>query len=227
LHACATTDSDGYVTLQTAPYRTHHLLATAALALTRPGDRVFEGGVSSGYFAGVLVRAGRRVDGHELDPAAAQRARDVCETVVVGDLQTFDPAALEPGYRLVLFGDTLEHIADPVPVLRGLRRKLTDDGHLVVSVPNVANWAVRLGLLVGRFEYRDRGILDRTHLRFYTRRSLAHMLEDAGFRVDRISGAIPVPLVRGERVARAVHRIGNVRPSLFAYQFVVTASPAR
>jgi 2-polyprenyl-3-methyl-5-hydroxy-6-metoxy-1,4-benzoquinol methylase len=214
---------DGYVTLQTTPYRGHHLLAEAVLAHTEPGDRVLEGGVSSGYFAEVLVRAGRRVDGIELDPVAAERARRVCERVVVGDLQHIDVEELGGPYDLLLFGDTLEHVPDPVAVLRALANELRPGATLVVSTPNVANWAIRLGLLLGRFRYTDRGILDRTHLRFYTRRTLVEMIEQAGFRVDRVVGTIPVPLLRSEPLCRLAHAVGNLRPSLFAYTFVVTA----
>ncbi len=216
----------GYVALQAIPYRGHHLLAEAVLANTRPGDRILEGGVSSGYFAELLVGAGLRVDGMELDPVAAASAARVCERVVVGDLQQIDLDDLDGPYDVVLFGDTLEHIVDPVSVLRSLRTKLRHDGVLVVSIPNVANWAVRLGLLFGRFRYTERGILDRTHLRFYTQRTLVEMLQRSGFQVCRIAGTIPVPLLRSERLCRIAHGVGNLRPSLFAYTFVVTARMA-
>ena len=216
-------DADGYVPLQTTPYRGHHLLAEAVLRTTQPGDRVLEGGVSSGYFANLMVRAGRRVDGIELDPLAAERARRVCERVWVGDLQQINVDELHGPYDLLVFGDTLEHVPDPVAVLRALAPTLRPGGALVVSIPNVANWAVRLGLLAGRFHYTDRGILDRTHLRFYTRRTVVEMLEQSGFAVDDVVGTIPVPLVHGEPICRVTHRIGNLRPSLFAYTFVVTA----
>lgn len=216
-------DAEGYVALQTTPYRGHHLLADAVLGATEPGDRVLEGGVSSGYFAELLVRAGRRVDGIELDPVAAERARRVCERVWIGDLQQIDVDQLDGPYDVLLFGDTLEHVPDPVTVLRALVTKLRPGGVLVVSIPNVANWAVRLGLLAGRFRYTDRGILDRTHLRFYTQRTLVEMLEHAGFTVDKVVGTIPVPLLHSERLCRIAHRVGNLRPSLFAYTFVVTA----
>jgi 2-polyprenyl-3-methyl-5-hydroxy-6-metoxy-1,4-benzoquinol methylase len=187
---------------------------------------VFEGGVSSGYFASVLTRAGLRVDGHELDPVAAERARRVCERVYEGDLEQFDADELEGMYDVLLFGDTLEHLADPVTVLQRLSKHLAPTGTLVVSVPNIANWAIRLSLLTGRFRYTDRGILDRTHLRFYTRVTLVEMLETAGFRVQSVVGTIPVPLVKSETLGRLTHRIGNLRSSLFAYTFIVTATPA-
>jgi len=218
-----TTDEHGYVQLQTIPYRGHHLLAQAVLDVTRPGDRVLEGGVSSGYFAAVLADAGLRVDGHEIDPAAAEEARRVCEHVFVGDLDTFDPAELPHDYEVLLFGDTLEHLPDPPAVLARLRTRLVPGGHLVLSIPNIANWAVRLGLLAGHFDYAERGILDRTHLRFYTRATLVDMLGQAGFEVTRLVATVPVPALRSEAPARLAHRVGNLRPSLFAYTFVVTA----
>jgi 2-polyprenyl-3-methyl-5-hydroxy-6-metoxy-1,4-benzoquinol methylase len=225
LRASADADDQGYVHLQTIPYRGHHLLAKAVLDVTEPGDRVFEGGVSSGYFASVLVRAGLHVDGHELDPTVAERARKICDRVYVGDLSAFDPGELEVTYDVLLFGDTLEHLPDPAAVLRRLRTKLDPGGALIVSVPNIANWLLRLSLLAGRFNYTDRGIMDRTHLRFYTVHTVAEMLGDAGFRVESLVGSIPVPGVTGERAGRITHRIGNLRPSLAAYGLIVTARP--
>lgn len=224
LRRVAASTDHGYVELQTIPYRAHHLLAEEALSVPRPGDRVFEGGVSSGYFARVLVESGRRVDGHELDPAAAEEARAVCEKVHEGDLQIFDADELDGPYQLMLFGDTLEHVPDPASVLRRLRSQLADDGHLVVSIPNIANWTVRLQLLFGRFRYTDRGILDRTHLRFYTVATLPEMLADAGFSVVKLQASVPVPGVTGEALARVAHRVGNLRPGFFGYNLIATCT---
>lgn len=218
-------DENGYVELQTIPYRAHHLLASTVLAHTEPGDRVFEGGVSSGYFARAITEAGRHVDGFELDPEAAERAKEVCETVWQGDLATFDFSELNGPYDLVLFGDTLEHVPNPEAVLAEIRSQLADDGTLVVSVPNIANWTIRLSLLAGRFSYSDRGILDRTHLRFFTVATLRKLLEDSGFVVDDIIAAVPVPLVTSSSLARLGHVVGNLRPNFFAYNMIATAHP--
>lgn len=218
----------GYVALQPAPYRGHHLSAAQVLEHTEPGDAVFEAGVSSGYFSRVLVAHDRVVDGFELDPEAAVEAEEVCRSVHVGDLDAYDLEGALPdaGYQVVLFGDTLEHLPDPSAVLRRLRPKLVDDGRLIISIPNIANWTMRLSLLAGRFRYTDRGILDRTHLRFYTRRGLIEMLDEAGFVVEHLEGSIPVPGVANETLCRIAHRLGNLRPSLFAYTFVVVARPS-
>ena len=223
----ATPDQTGYVHLQDIPYRAHHLLAAEALAATEVGDVVFEGGVSSGYFAEVLTSNGRIVDGFEIDPVAAERARRVCRHVWTGDLTSFDTGQLDGPYDLILFGDTLEHLPDPVTVLTDLRRSLKPDGTLIISMPNIANWSIRLSLLFGRFEYADRGILDRTHLRFYTPNTVTDMLEPAGFSVRSIVAAVPVPGVRSSRLCRLTHRIGNLRKNIFAYNYIVTASASR
>ena len=215
----------GYVTLNAVPYRAHHLLLTESLRTTSVNSEVFEGGVSSGYFARTLVEAGRTVDGHELDPTAADEAREVCRTVYEGDLQQFGSAEVPEtvAYDLLVFGDTLEHISDPASMLQRLSERLRPGGHLVVSVPNIANWSIRLQLLAGRFRYVDRGIMDSTHVRFYTRRTLVEMVESAGFTVEKVQAAVPVPGVTSEGMARLTHRIGNLLPGLFAYNFVVTA----
>ena len=100
-------------------------------------------------------------------------------------------------FDVVLLLDVLEHLRDPERILRRARRALTG-GRVIVSLPNVANVTVRLTLLFGRFEYTERGILDRTHLRFFTRRSALRMLRDAGFTVEhREMTVIPLELIVG------------------------------
>jgi 2-polyprenyl-3-methyl-5-hydroxy-6-metoxy-1,4-benzoquinol methylase len=219
-------DADhGYVKLQDVPWRGHWLLQREVLRHTKPGDRIFEGGISSGYLSRKFVEEGRHVDGAEIDPLAAEQARKICDRVWVGDLQTFDVAEMDLNYDVLLFGDTLEHLPDPMAVLQRLRTKLSPTGVLVVSLPNVANWSVRLRLLLGNFNYRDRGILDRTHLRFFTKRTAVKLLEDAGFAVVRQQAAVPVPLLTSARLSRFAYAVGNLWPSLFAYTFIITARP--
>src|SRR4051812_40289038 len=189
----AGTSDDGYVPLQRTPYRGHQLVIDTVVNHSTPGDWVFEGGVSSGYVAAEFVARGLKVDGADIDPAAAEAARAHCDTVLVGDLQTLDLSPLRSDYRVLLFADTIEHIPDPGALLRRVRPRLRADGVLVLSVPNIANWAMRLSLLFGRFRYTDRGILDRTHLRFFTRSTLVELVEGSGYRVVDVTASVPVP----------------------------------
>ena len=131
----------------------------------------------------------------------------------------------------VLAADTLEHLSDPGRMLRLVHDALPPGAPLLVSVPNIANLYVRLNLLVGRFPYADRGLLDRTHRVFFTRSLLRHLLAGAGFRVEReVVSTIPLRLVlqrlpSAALVAAEVVLEGLTRllPTLLGYQLLVVA----
>jgi len=208
----------GYVPLNERRHRAHAKLLEAV----GTGNRVLDVGCSSGYLARPLAERGNTIVGLELDPEAARAAEEFCELVLVGDVETMD-LPLEPGsFDVVLGGDVIEHLRDPTAALARLRPYLRPGGRVVLSTPNVANWAIRLSLLSGRWRYTDRGILDRSHTHLFTKATLAETLERAGYRVERIDFSVPVPgdsdLLDG--VGRA---FGRLRPSLFAYQFVAIA----
>ena len=98
-------------------------------------------------------------------------------------------------------------------------------GRLVLTTPNVANWAIRLSLLGGRWRYTDRGILDRTHIHLFTRKTLVETVEAAGYRVLELDHTAPVPILGTPTVERVAHAVARLRPSLFAYQFLLAATP--
>jgi 2-polyprenyl-3-methyl-5-hydroxy-6-metoxy-1,4-benzoquinol methylase len=215
--------STAYVPLNQRPWGGHALLSTLALA----GDprRALDVGCSTGYLALPLVAAGVEVTGLELDPLAAAEARTVCKDVLVGDVETME-LPFEPGsFDLVLCADVLEHLRSPGDVLERLQPLLREGGRLVLTTPNIANWAIRLSLLGGRWRYTERGILDRTHTHLFTRKTLAEALEAAGYRIVVFDHTAPVPLIGTRHVERLAHALARLRPSLFAYQFVVAATP--
>jgi 2-polyprenyl-3-methyl-5-hydroxy-6-metoxy-1,4-benzoquinol methylase len=215
---------DGYVPLNERPLGGHARLLSMVLA-DGPRD-VLDVGCSSGYLAAPLAEAGARVVGIELDPAAAETARSVCAEVLVCDIESTH-LPLEPAsFDAIVCGDLVEHLRDPEAVLIRLRPLLRPGGKLVLSTPNVANWAMRLSLLAGRWRYTDRGILDRTHAHLFTRRTLVEMLERAGYRIVELNHTAPVPMVGTPAIERGAHAVARVRPSLFAYQFVLAATPA-
>ena len=215
-------DTAGYVELNLRPLGGHARL----LELVGSGKRVLDVGCSSGYLARPLVERGCVVIGVERDPAAAEVARAVCEDVLVGDVETMELPFEDGSFDVVLCGDLVEHLREPEAFLTRVRRALAPGGRVVLSTPNVANWAMRLSLLVGRWQYKDRGILDRTHTHFFTRHTLVETLELAGYRVVELDFTVPVPYVGGPKVERLAHALGHVRPQLFAYQFLVSAELA-
>ncbi len=129
----------------------------------------------------VLVSQGCTVVGIELDPQMAERAEQFCERVIVGDLDSLDLERElgEERFDAIVAADVLEHLRDPLAVLRTLRPFLADEGAFVISVPNVAHGSVRLSLLSGHFDYQEIGLLDSTHLHFFTRASFEELLDEA------------------------------------------------
>jgi 2-polyprenyl-3-methyl-5-hydroxy-6-metoxy-1,4-benzoquinol methylase len=213
----------GYVPLNERPHGGHARLV--ALTLGGAPRDVLDVGCSSGYLARPLVDAGARVVGIELDPVAAEEAREVCAEVIVGDVETVDLPWEPRSFDAVVCGDVVEHLRDAGTALARLRPLLRPGGRLVLATPNVANWAMRLSLLAGRWRYTDRGILDRTHTRLYTRKTLVDLVRGAGYRVVQLDHTAPVPLVGTPAVERVAHAVARVRPSLFAYQLLVVATP--
>jgi 2-polyprenyl-3-methyl-5-hydroxy-6-metoxy-1,4-benzoquinol methylase len=215
--------AEGYVAFNERPLSSHRRM----LDLVPAGGRALDAGCSSGYLSERLAQRGFAITGLELDAEAATVAERWCEQVLVGDVERME-LPLEPeSFDLVLCGDILEHLRDPEAALARLRPLLKPGGRLVLSTPNVANWAIRLSLLFGRFRYTERGILDRTHAHFFTRSTLREALERSGYEIVVYEHIVPLPLLRAAPLERLAHAIGGLRPSLFAYQFVVAATPAR
>ncbi len=206
----------------------------AALDWIPAGARVLDVGCATGYFARRLVREkGCTVVGVEADERAGREAAGVCERVYVGDLE--DPsflAGIDASGDVVFLGDILEHLAHPRPVLRRAHAWIAPGGCLVCSVPNVAYWKIRYELLRGRFEYADVGILDRTHLRFYTRRTLERLMAENGYRVTDVRAVCSDrnllgggPAAPGARPSRAGAALAGWWPGMFATHYLVRAVP--
>ncbi len=154
-----------------------------AVGLIGSNKRVLEFGCATGRVSKALKDRGCTVVGVEQDSEMASVAEKVVDHLVQIDLDV-SSLDIELGgetFEAALFGDVLEHLRDPLSVLRATRRLLEPHGVLVVSVPNVGHVDLRLALLRGEFEYRSWGLLDRTHLRLFTLSSLESMLDDAGF----------------------------------------------
>jgi O-antigen biosynthesis protein len=152
--------------------------------------------------------------------------------VIVADLDHADLRQLVENqqFDVIVFGDVLEHLRDPLPALRQARTLLAPGGYVVISIPNVAHGDVRMSLLLGRFPYRNLGLLDNTHLRFFTRANLRELLDDAGFAAIEVR-TTSAPLfgtelgVREDEIEPAVVQLISADPDALVYQFVLTAVP--
>jgi 2-polyprenyl-3-methyl-5-hydroxy-6-metoxy-1,4-benzoquinol methylase len=130
--------------------------------------------------------ARRRVVGLEIIPAVAAEARNVLDEVITGDLQQVDLPFHHATFDCVVFADVLEHMVDPTGALRKVRPLLRERGVIVCSIPNIRHYTTFIRLLMHGWEYTDFGIFDRTHLRFFSLRSMQQMLSDAGYCIATI-----------------------------------------
>lgn len=198
------------------------------------GQDVLDVGFGDALFAAELQRAGNRVTcAGALPPGEA--ARDIDQYIQADPAFGLAPVLHETGPRkfdTILLLDILEHLPEPEKVLRDALALLKPNGRIVVSIPNIANVTVRWMLLFGQFEYHDRGILDRTHLRFYTRNTARRLLESCGYGdVRRKMTVIPVELLFASprilvQMLRALLMAATAAmPGLFGYQTFLVARP--
>ena len=170
-----------------------------ALSLIGYNKAVLEVGCSTGFFTKVLVERGCNVVGIELDPEAAAMAEKWAERVVVGNIDERDvwSEVKDESFDVVVFGDVLEHLRDPLGSLREAVRKIKPTGFVVTCVPNVAHGDVRIALQQGKFRYSESGLLDETHLRFFTLETLRELLGQAGLVIVDTERVV-VPLFHSE-----------------------------
>jgi 2-polyprenyl-3-methyl-5-hydroxy-6-metoxy-1,4-benzoquinol methylase len=187
-------------------------------------------GAAQGFLGQMLQGTGLAIDAVEPHKEWAEHARPFYRQVFPS---TVEEARLpDNAYQAIVCADVLEHLAEPTVVLGQLRRTATPDAAFIISLPNVAHLAVRMMLLFGRFPRMERGILDKTHLHFFTRDTAIQTLELAGLRVERIS-ATGVPLDEVWRngegkflyntMMRTQHVALRAAPRLFAMQWVFLA----
>jgi 2-polyprenyl-3-methyl-5-hydroxy-6-metoxy-1,4-benzoquinol methylase len=210
-------------------WSSHSIIASYLNALPAQ-SKVLDVGAASGTLARMCQNKMLRLFGVEPNPDWAQMASPMYEKMWVCSISDLEESALS-GYDVVVLGDILEHVPTPEIVLNQLVEYQVPGARFIISVPNVANLWVRLNLLFGRFDYADRGILDRTHLRFFTRKTLVAMLENAGLEILSIrSTPIPLELISdffvtppGRLIHALLAKCTSLLPSLLGYQFVVDA----
>lgn len=138
---------------------------------------------AGGLSATLKARQAVEIHGVEIVEQAAEQARQHVDRVWNCEIEKALPELPEGYYDCIVIADVLEHLLDPLYVLTELKRKLAPNGRLIASIPNIQNWGVLSELLQGKWDYRSEGILDRTHLRFFTRKSVQELFWSAGFRI--------------------------------------------
>lgn len=184
------------------------------LSLVQSGETVLDVGCATGYLGEALRRAkGCRVVGVDIDAAAAIRAAEVLDEAFVWDIESDDPLPVPQGvFDRIILGDVLEHLRRPDRALARLVAYLREGGTMIASIPNVGYLPVRVSIVLGRFEYQDLGHFDRTHLRFFTRKTAMRLFELSGLRVLRMYNT-------------GIAAVIPLWPTLLAAKFVLVAAP--
>lgn len=192
-----------------------------------PPSRILDVGCSGGLFAEQARAAGHEVTG--IDYAEIRGVRDRIDRFFVADLEKGIPAEVGSNFDVVVAGDIIEHLSKPTEVLRQIQSVLRPGGQVLLSVPNFGHWYPRVRVATGLFGYDRRGILDNTHLRFFTRSTLRRTVRQAGFDIlSEVCTGLPLGAVGMSDASLPLRALGRadgwlvrMRPTLFSYQYIL------
>jgi len=216
-------------------YSSHHF---ARLAIGT-GEDILDVGCGRGELAQEFVRRGNRVIGVDILPrekVSPDLDSYIQENFHIAGLARIKERLGARRFDKILLLDVIEHVPDSEGMLRECLSLLRPGGQLIVSVPNIANISVRLMLLFGRFDYVPRGIMDRTHVRFFTRKTITKLFEEEGGSIIRREmTVIPLEVITGlaprNPLVRLMHGalilLTRLFPGLFGYQTFIVAEPRR
>lgn len=181
----------------------HDLINPELMALIpATARRVVDVGCMKGSLAKVhrAAHPDCEVYGIDIDADYAAAAAEHCNRALAGDIETMDAALFDSLFPsdCWVFGDCLEHLRDPWAVLRRVRAKIDPQGCLLACIPNAQHWSVQWRLVTGLFQYEDQGLLDRTHVRWFTRHTMFELFADTGWHVEQaISRTMHFPQDQG------------------------------
>ena len=192
--------------------------------------KILDVGCAAGMMAAALKhRHNAEVWGIELADDIAQVASSNLDRVICGDIAQVWQELPDGYFDTIIFADVLEHLENPYAVLENIKTKLSAGGKVIASIPNVRHWSVLKDLLEGKWDYTDAGILDRTHLRFFTRKSVVELFENAGYAIQDAKATVfgdqvpPSGLI--EFLAKAGLEVSSLAEDSKHYQYIVKAAP--
>lgn len=212
------------------PLSSHQQIATYVRELKR--GPILDVGSAQGMFGQLMQGSGIEIDAVEPHPVWAESAKPFYRQMFQATIE--DAPLPDSRYNVIVCADVLEHTVNPVAVLNRLRACATPDATFIISLPNVAHVAVRTMLLFGYFPKMERGVLDKTHLHFFTRETAIDMLRRAGLTVKkRMATVAPLHEIwpRGEgslpfrMLWHMQHTALKIAPGMFAYQWLLAATP--
>lgn len=206
--------------------------AAQILRLIRHDSKVLEVGCATGYMSQILKeKMGCSIIGIEIDEIAANEAQKYCDKIILGNIEhiDFDEYFLDQEFDYIIFADVLEHLLDPETILKKCQRVLKNEGAILSSIPNISHSAISLNLLRGNFNYNRIGLLDETHVKLYTKKSIYTLFEKSGFNITYLNRTIIFPEFTEFNIDRStfpkevIDYIYNNNEEAETYQFIIQA----
>lgn len=192
-----------------------------SVSLIPENSKILEIGCATGFMGEYLIKNKKcHVTGVEIGRQESKEAKKRLNRVIEGDIENDTIFELiHDKFDVIFASAVIEHLKNPWKILKSLKKYLKKDGILIVTTSNIAHWSMRLQLLKGKFEYEKYGILDDTHLRFFSIETFKKLIEDSGYRIDYFS----IDSVGGG-LPKISKFLGKFFPGLFAYQMLIKAS---
>ncbi len=200
------------------------------ISLINSNQKILDIGCFKGYIAKELKEKNCKIIGIELDKEAAKEASKYCDQVINTDIEKLNFSFPNEYFDYIIIADVIEHIRNPEELLIKIKPYLKKTGSVIISTGNIANWYIRLNLLLGRFDYKDRGLLDKTHVRLYTLKSFKDLINKTEFKVKKCL-VTPIPILllfpkhEDSNILLFFHTLNYYITlgwkKLFAYQFIL------
>jgi O-antigen biosynthesis protein len=195
---------DPILNLDESPHSPHSIIPRL---ISKKNAFILDVGCNNGLIGREIIKLSQAsVDGIDINKEALKEAGESYRKVFRRDLYESKLEIESENYDYIIFSDILEHLPRPDLVLRDAKKYLKDDGKIIISLPNVARFEIRIGLLLGNFDYRP-GILSEDHLRFFTKESAQRLIRECGYGIEDI-----IPTGLGHRI--------NIFTNLTAFQFI-------
>jgi len=188
------------------------------------GQRILDVGCGTGDLGEIIKKQGNYVIGIDISEKAVERAGKKLDEVVLLDIEQELPKFPTSSFDVIIFADILEHLYNPLEILVNFRSFLKNEGYIIICVPNIANWKIRKDLFLwSKFDYQNSGILDETHIRFFTFESLKRMVLKAGYYITSYDWRVSAFPIIHEALPKLREIVCKYWPTMFAQQFIVVA----
>lgn len=183
--------------------------------------KILDIGCNKGDLGYYLRQKNNVVYGIDISKEAISIASKYLNKTWVVDIERDSIPINERDFDVIIFGDVLEHLYNPKAAIEKYLPYLKSNGKIIISVPNIANFEKRVGLLLGRFEYTNEGLLDFSHIRFFTLKTIKKLICDVGLKIMKIDITVAKSKILFFIPASMLKKIGRLWKSFFAYQFII------